>query len=179
MGDVPAGPSLKARRLILKASGTEAPAPLALGKTRSGKPVHVAGADTKAYGDADHVDAAALHLRASAYHKVKHAMHRQAADGDDDWRRSEGHHDDAEHHGKLAEHHEDLARLHLTAAGKAGAAPLHEKGGRMELGDVTPASDDERKAARDELAKRTAHGLPAALRDSDRAAYAKLGEGKP
>jgi hypothetical protein len=145
---------------------------VALGKTRSGKSVYASGAESEKYDDEDHLDAARFHALAHEHHDVRAETHGEASGRDEDWRRSETHHQDHERHRKLADHHLDLIRHHLTAGGRAGAVKLGVgKDGKPVLSTATPADEKTRQGSREWLRKRTNHDHPGGVGDADRAAY--------
>jgi hypothetical protein len=164
-------------RLLLKAvvrrtSGRAPDNALALGMTRYRHAIYASGAETAAYAVDDHVDAADVHARIAAYHAGKHALHRHAADGDDDWTRSETHHDEAERHAALAEHHHTLVRDHLIAAGRGGSTTLVAgEDGQPVLSPVVAATAAEHDAAQTRLRSRTHASHPGRLSPRDRLAY--------
>jgi len=165
-------------RLVLKAAPFAKPAPPAgqhtLGKTKSGKPVFASGAESAKFSDDDHHDAARLHHGAGKHHAARAGDHHASAEKDDDWRRSESSHTDADRHRKLAEHHDTVAEDHLVAAGRGSHAQLVMRGGKPVITAPTPAGGKEQTDAKKRLAARSHHDHPGGTDDRDTAAYAAL-----
>ncbi len=150
-----------------------------LGATRRGKPVYASGAESGGYDDQDHYDAARFHAQAHVYHDARTEGHREAGDGDENWRRSEQHHGESARHGKLAEHHMGLVRHHMVAGGHADEAELDAHRGQPRVKNFRPMGAKAREASKKHLAGRTHHDHPGGVTESDKAAYGKFtAEGK-